>query len=302
MQMRRTNWMWGMAGCLMAVGAHEARAEQTISGSHTLAADGNVRIETISGTVTVRAQDEGGVSVSGTMGDDLKLEISGTDHNVLVKVKWPEGRHRHRGSSNDDCRLEVAMPKGASLETETVSASVDISGINGTMEVQTVSGDVHVLGDPSKLGVEVVSGDIALDVGSQRVKLEAVSGTVQARTGGGEFEASTVSGDIDLQGESFSSINIESVSGDVSFTAALEPKGQVEINSHSGDVDAGFRGSLSAQFDVSTFSGSIESELGGEAARTSKYAPGSEYERTIGDGSGRVSIDAFSGTVKLRKV
>lgn len=300
--MYRSCWIGVITGCLGAVAASGAEAVQHHSTAHPLSPNGRVRVETVAGALTVRGSDRADVSVEGTLADDLKLEVSGTEGDLLVQVKWPKGRHRHWNSRDDECTLEIQVPASASLETESVSASVDVNGVNGETEIQTVSGDVKVAGNPERLDVEVVSGNITLDVGTQRVRLEAVSGDLRARIGGGEFEASVVSGDVVLEGEAFESVDVESVSGDIEFAGALNPKGEVEISSHSGDVDVALRGTVSAKVGVTTFSGSIRSELGGESERTSKYAPGEEYERTIGEGTGRVTIDAFSGTVRLRRI
>ena len=287
---------------LLAAMASASSAGQPVSGTHSLDPDGLVRVETIAGSIVVKGDSPSGVSVSGMIGEDLKFEISGSDRNVLVKVEWPERRWGRRSAEEDDCRLEVHVPSGASLEVETVSASIDASGVDGTVDLETVSGSIDVAGNPRSVEVEAVSGDLTLDVDSKRVSLEAVSGTVKARTGGGEFELELVSGDVELTGDGFEGVSIESVSGHIEFTGGLAPKAELEINNHSGDVEVGFRGDASAEVDVSTFSGGIESELGGESRRTSKFAPGEEYHRTIGDGSARVTIDAFSGTVRLRRI
>ena len=291
-----------LSGGLLAALASVASAGQPISGTHTLDPDGLVRVETISGSIVVRGDSPGGVSVTGLIGEDLKFEISGTDRNVLVKVEWPERRFGRRHAEDQDCQLEVHVPSGASLEVESVSASIDASGVEGEVDVESVSGSIDIVGNPRALDVELVSGDLTLDVDTKRVSLEAVSGNVRARTGGGEFELELVSGNVVLSGDEFETVSIESVSGDIEFTGGLAPKAELEINNHSGDVEVGFRGDLSAEVDVNTFSGDIESELGGSSRRTDKYAPGEEYHQTIGGGSARVTIDAFSGTVRLRRM
>lgn len=291
-----------LSGALLAMLASTVWASQPISGTHTLASDGRVRVETIAGTVVVRGGSSSGVSVTGTIGEGLKFEISGSDRNVLIKVEWPERRWGHRHVHDEDCQLEVQLPSSASLEVEGVSASVEVSGVEGEVDLQTVSGSVDVAGNPGRLKVEAVSGDLMLDVGTKRVSLEVVSGNVRAKTGGGEFEVDSVSGDVVLEGDAFDSVDIESVSGDVEITGGLAKSGQLEVSDHSGDVEISFRGELSAEIEVSTFSGSIETDLGGSSRRADKYAPGEEYHQTVGGGSGRVSIDAFSGTVRLRKI
>lgn len=292
----------GMIVIGLAAVIQRVDAAQDFSGTAPLSPGGRVRVETVAGTLTVRASDHDEVRAKGTMPEGLKFEISGPRDNVLVRLIWPEDRRGRRRIHDEECRLEVQVPQGADVETESVSADVEVTGVTGDLKVESVSGEISVAGNPEDLTVEAVSGDITLDVGSQRVRLETVSGNIRARTGGGEFEASLVSGDVHLVGESFSSIDVEAVSGDFEMEGALGSKGEIDVSSHSGDVDLGLRGSLSAEIEVTTFSGSIQSELGGESERTSKYAPGEEYRMRIGDGSGRIAVDAFSGSVRLHRL
>jgi hypothetical protein len=67
----------------------------------------------------------------------------------------------------------------------------------------------------------------------------------------------------------------------------------------SGQVVVKVSPGVSADFDVSTFSGSIENDIGPEAERSSKYAPGKELSFSSGSGGAQVSISSFSGTVKI---
>ena len=57
---------------------------------------------------------------------------------------------------------------------------------------------------------------------------------------------------------------------------------------------------LDADFYIETYSGSIKNDIGPEARRSSEYGPGRELRFTSGGGGARVSIESFSGSVKLR--
>jgi hypothetical protein len=60
-------------------------------------------------------------------------------------------------------------------------------------------------------------------------------------------------------------------------------------------VDAG----AVASYDLSTFSGSITNEIGPEPTRTSKYTPGKELSFNTGPGGPSISLESFSGAIKL---
>lgn len=56
---------------------------------------------------------------------------------------------------------------------------------------------------------------------------------------------------------------------------------------------------MNADFQIETFSGSINNDIGPAARRTDKYSPGKELRFTNGSGGARVSIESFSGSVKI---
>ena len=51
--------------------------------------------------------------------------------------------------------------------------------------------------------------------------------------------------------------------------------------------------------DTGTFSGSITNEIGPEPTRTSKYTPGKELSYNTGPGGPSISLESFSGAIKL---
>jgi len=58
---------------------------------------------------------------------------------------------------------------------------------------------------------------------------------------------------------------------------------------------------VSATFDVSTFSGGIENGLGAGEIRKNPLLPAKNLSFSSGSGDARVSIDAFSGHVRILK-
>jgi hypothetical protein len=67
----------------------------------------------------------------------------------------------------------------------------------------------------------------------------------------------------------------------------------------SGTVVLAVSPGIAADFEVSTFSGGISNAIGPEARRTNQYTPEKELSFTTGGGGARVSIETFSGGVKI---
>jgi len=109
-----------------------------------------------------------------------------------------------------------------------------------------------------------------------------------------------VSGSIRVEASDIEQGDFEAVSGSVRFTGALSPGARLSAESHSGSVVLNLPADTSARFQVETFSGSINNGFGGgEAERTSRYAPGKRLDFTIGSGDAQVRVESFSGSVTL---
>ena len=274
-------------------------AGESVDVTKSASATPAVAIENLAGSVKVTGWNRDEIKVSGVLGDDTDgLDFSGGNDNFDIEVEIPDsyGR-RHRDLDSD---LEIWLPAGSSLDIETVSASIRVSGVNGRLELESVSGEVTVDGAPTSADVETVSGNIELSGSETLAIAESVSGRIELSGVAGRVEAATVSGSIRIEASDIEQGEFEAVSGSVRFTGALSPGARLSAESHSGSVVLNLPADTSARFQVETFSGSINNGFGGgEAERTSRYAPGKRLDFTIGSGDAQVSVESFSGSVTL---
>lgn len=283
---------------LLAVAA-TARAERPVSISRVVAADAEITIENVAGSVTVVGVEGGELRVTGTLGDDVEeLDISGGPNDVSIEVVIPDDRDWKR-KRKIAAQLELQVPRGVSLDVETVSARIDVRGVDGEIEAGSVSGSVTAVGGSGEIELESVSGAVTLSGGSGSIVAESVSGKVTLEQVSGDIEASTVSGEVWMETATASDVEIESVSGGVYFKGAVRKR--LEVESHSGNVRVALPAGFGARFELDTFSGRIENGLGPAARRTDRFEPGLSAEFSTGDGAARVSIESFSGNIVLEK-
>ncbi len=253
-----------MAALLASPALADRSVDETISMGR---ADG-VKVQAITGELTIRGVSGSQVRVTGTIGDDVtELIVEIKDGNVVIRPDIPKNdrdRRWNKKRNNDvDVELEVEMPRNAKLIVESVTAPVRVRDLDGPVSVQAVTGNVKITGSMNRVEVQNVSGNI--EVGS----------SASLRTG--EFE--TVSGNIELH-------------------ADVDDDARLDFNTLSGEVVLHV-GSVSASFDINTFSGDIKNDFGYEAERTGEFSPGKQLEFSVGGGSARISINTFSGTVRL---
>jgi DUF4097 and DUF4098 domain-containing protein YvlB len=261
--------------------------------------DGTVTVSNIAGVVEVEGWSRDEVEVTGELGDDVEeliFERDGDEIEIRVKT-------RRRNSHDVESDLFVKIPQNSSLEINTVSADIEVTGVAGEQSLESVSGDIEAEAHGSDMDVNSVSGDIEVegDNQSMRSRFTSVSGDIDTENLSGEIGAESVSGDVLVASGSFSRASLGTVNGEIVFHAGLLDDGRLDIETVNGSVDVEFAGDVSARFDIETFNGDIRNCFGPEAVRVSRYAPGYELKFTEGGGSGRVTIETLNGDLRLCK-
>lgn len=289
--------------CLAALAmSMPAFAQTPIDQTRPLAADGRVSIENLKGRVVVRTWDRAEVHVTGTLGEGVeKLDIGSGGGTLSIVVRYPENDGWHgRDDDTGPTTLEVTLPRTASVAVEAVSADIDAAGTAGMqLELESVSGDVLVRGSRSRqVRLESVSGDVDAELETRDVAATSVSGDVRVVGKiGGRVEVSGVSGDVALSSGVVDRLTIESVSGDARIDTALAPGGRIDAESVSGDVILTVPAATSARLRVESFSGTIRSPVG--KVETEEFGPGSHLDARFGAGDGDISLESFSGDVRI---
>ncbi len=268
----------------------------------TRQADSNARVmvDNLAGSVVIRGWDKAEVKVRAVLGDDVEgLDFHGDSGYLTIEVEIP--RSTGRGHWDLDADLEIWVPRASRLEVETVSASIEGSGLNGRVDFESVSGKIEVEGSPGEASLSTVSGQIRFDGATEQLEAETVSGSIRLSGVSGTLEASSVSGRIEASAKDLDRGTLESVSGSVELTANLTAGARLDLESHSANVTLSLPADTSASFDLETFSGHIENELGPDGKRTSRYGPGKRVDFTMGSGDARVTVETFSGNVRLRR-
>lgn len=292
----RTN-RWTIVAVAMLLAATAAIADTKVDKKVECAADGVVSISNVAGKVEVEAWDRKEVHVTGTLGDKVKeLHVEAEDGDVDIEVELP----RRMSGRGGDAELTIRVPKGATLEIETVSAPIRVEGVRGPMELESVSGTIDVKADAKRLDVATVSGGIDVSGKIESVEAESVSGAISLRETSGRADVATTSGRIEIVGGDFETVSCASVSGGIVFDGRPVGDGEFEFENFSGSIELSLPEDVSADFEMETFSGSIHSELGGRERRE-KFGPGASMDVTYGDGAAAFSLTTFSGSIRLER-
>ena len=269
-------------------------AQRAVNEVRPLAADGRIQISNLAGSVQVVGSASDQVEITGVLGKNVEsLEIWGDDGELEIEVEVP------RHADDLDTELVIKVPATASVDVETVSATIEVDGVAGEVDLESVSGWIRVSGQPAELSAESVSGNIAVANSAMYTDVATVSGSITVENGAGELDGESVSGNISVAGGLFDAASFETVSGTVTYSAELAPRGQYDFETVSGTIHLEVSPAVSAEFEVETFSGAITNAVGPEPRSISQYTPQKELSFTAGSGGAQVYISTFSGAAKI---
>lgn len=291
-----------IAAAVLLAAAAPAFAATPINETRPLDPRGRVEIENLKGRIEVKAWDRNEVKVTGSLGDGVeRLVVDGGGANLRIEAKYPKdwGRGRNRTGPTT---LIVQVPLQASLEIESVAASVHVEGVaSQELEIDSVSGDVVVAAAPGRASIETVSGNQTLTLNSSgEVSSDSVSGEVLLRGRlKGNVDVETVSGNVqvDSRGEAISGFSADSVSGDVTARIGLANGAQMRGETVSGDFTLHLPRALSARVEAESFSGSLSAP--GAKVEREEFGPGSSLRTRYGSGAGEIRVETFSGDFTL---
>jgi lia operon protein LiaG len=258
------------------------------------------------------------------MGYDSRSNFNVSDDGTFgdgARSGWGRGGRRVEVRSSGDgfeahADVRVIVPKGKAVVIRHGMGETTIDNVDGRLDVGVAASRVratHVRGtmtlDTGSGGVEIsdMTGDLVLDSGSGGAVLDGVSGgKLDLDVGSGslrgraidvrELTADVGSGGIRLSGVKTPRLHLETGSGG-SDVELLGPVEDVQVEAGSGGVTLRLPASLGATVDIETGSGGIDTDFEVKVQRMERHA----LRGTVGDGRGRVKIEAGSGTVRLLK-
>ena len=291
--------------------------EQTerFSQKYRIGRDGRVSIANISGDIVVTAGGGDEVSVDAikrTRGDrsqlsQVQIEADSAAGRVDIKTVYPQ-----RSNSSVSVDYTVTVPASASVDLHSISGSVKVTGVRGSVRAETISGGVTASDTPKLELAKTVSGNVTID--NVRTEGDVSAGTISGAISIRALKAhgvdlSSVSGDMTIADAVCDRLGTKSVSGSVEYTGGISRTGSYNLTTHSGAVRMTLANPPGFELSADSFSGSIRSDfvvtLGPTAGRDySRRGPGGmgrAVHAVFGDGGATLRIRTFSGDIVIAK-
>ena len=245
-------------------------------------------VNAYAGEVTVRAWNRNAVRIEANADQD-QLEISSSPTGISIRT---QGRH----GPPEEITLRISAPAWIGLSLAGVNTDAKVEGIRAPISVETVQGEVDVTGGESLISLRSVQGSVRLRGARGRINVNSVNDDVEVANSSGDIAAQTVNGEILLQGVDASSLDANTVNGDIAYSGPIRSNGRYALSTHNGDLTLTVPQGTSAGVTVSTFSGDFESEFPVPLQGTRK---GKGFNFTLGSGSAQVTLESFQGTIRL---
>ncbi len=287
--MSRHVTLHAVAMLALALGAPALRAQNTLDTTLAARAGTRLSVNNMTGEVTIRAWDRQQVRIVAEY-DRGRVEVDESPGRISV-------RSSHRRSESE-VEFVITVPTGTPVEISGLATDVTLDGVCGPVSVNVVAGDVNAR-CVTDATLQSVSGDVTVTDARALLEASSTSGDVSVRGARGDVSAHSVSGDVELADVTGTVVGAETVNGEVTYTGRIQDGGRYQFESHSGDVTIRVTGNLNAAISVGTFSGDFETDFPIELAPGSKM--GREWEFRLGNGSARLRLRSFSGTIGLRR-
>ena len=224
---------------------------------------------------------------------EISSSGSGLEAYADLRVLVPRGQRIVIHNAAGDARITMV---DADLAVEVASSTISADRTRGRLSLDTGSGSVSVTD---------AQGDIDLDTGSGGVTITGVKGgSLKMDTGSGsirggdidvsDLKADVGSGGVHLDRVRASRVDVDAGSGGTELEL-LSTVDELKVDAGSGGVTVRLPASLSANVDLETGSGGIDTDFSVQVTKMERH----HIVGRIGDGRGRIRIEAGSGQVRL---
>ena len=281
-----------------------ADTTKTLDQAWRVASDAQIEVDNVRGSVVVTGWDQPQVKLTGSLGAGSKLEISGDDQHLVLRVGGVRTGWFGGNGPDHDSDLVLNVPRSVALKVGVVSADATVSGVAGkSLDVDGVSGKLVLASGAPEIDINSVSGDVTFVASSvnatAHAHLQTVSGNIDASKLGGRIKLETVSGEIILDGGQVQELETGTVSGDARLQLVPAEHAHLSLESLSGGIRLQLPAALSAHVEAKTFSGNVSSDYG--KVQHKERGPGSSLDARVGDGDAQINAQSFSGDIEFRR-
>ena len=267
---------------------------------------GQVSLRNIVGSITVKAGGGNEASLEiirlsrGKTDADAKLGLEKVTVDVNVRGERATVETRYPDDRRPDYAVSVSYnltaPAGTGVTIDSISGELMVTGLRGDVVAHVISGKIDLSNCSKVSSARTTSGHITLNnvQSAGNLEVEGISGDLHlTNVKATRVSASIVSGTIVASDVQADSASLSAMSGDITYSGGVAPKGRYEFRAHSGTVKLGLTGGF--DLEARTFSGSVKTDA--SLGMTTTTSNAKSVRGTAGNGGAVVVATTFSGSV-----
>ncbi len=256
----------------------------------TVAVQSGARLDVnnFGGEIVVRVWNQNTVRIRASHSSRDRVQVSYAGGAVLVRASGRRGP-----SSIVD--FEITVPAWMGVALGGTYTDISVEGVTGSISAESVQGDISVSGGTGNITLKSIEGDVTLAKARGRMEVSTVEGNLEVTDVAGELSVESVDGDVTLLRVESSSVEVNTVDGDVVYDGTIKDGGSYRLATHDGDLEVAIPVGAGATVSVATFDGEFDSCFPVNITETRKH----RFTFTIGSGKARLELETFDGDVKL---
>ena len=266
-----------------------ASTDQTVQVSKGTKLD----VNNFAGDVIIKVWDRDAVRVEVTHSDRESVDIKQGDQTVTIRSR------SMRGGPPRSLDYAITVPAWMAISVSGNYADVTMEGVGGDVSVETTRGDINVTGGSGFVSLKSVQGEVTLAKAKGRIEVRAVNEGIRLADINGDLSAESTNGSIILDRIDSGNVDLYTVNGNISYDGPIKDKGLYRLTTHNGLIAMAIPERVNATLLARTYNGGFRSSFpigSGDAGERRK-----RFTATLGNGSARVELESFGGTIALRR-
>ena len=267
-----------------------APQQQQVDTTFAVRPNGRLVVDTYSGPVVVRSSNRNEVRIQATHARGAEVDISHSGGEVSIDASPANMNMRETIS------ITVDVPRSWSVSVDGVNAATTIESIDADVSVDIVNGGVSIRNVKGRVVADVVSGQVVIDNIRGDVTVSGSNQGMRLSNIVGDIEAENVNGSIIVTNATSTNVSAETVNGHIALGTTIRDGGRYTGATTNGTITVTIQQGANATIDASTFSGSVESQIPGVTVDRRRRG---SFSTRLGNGSARIDLESFSGSITL---
>lgn len=270
----------------------QARAPQTDE-TVSVSRGARLTINNFAGDVVIHTWDKDTVHIVARHQNRTKVRIRPSAAGLAVSATGEMGPP---GSVDYDITAPSWMP----LKIDGTYCFITVEGTQAEVSAESVRGDITIKGGNGFVTAKSVEGSIVVDGARGKLVVSSVNEDVTISDASGDISADAINGGVKLARIASRSVDVSTVNGSISYQGNIADAGHYSFATHDGNLVLDVPETSNATVSVRTYDGSFRSGFAAlQPPNKSDLQRGKRVTMTMGTGSADVTLESFSGTIRV---